>query len=181
MVNSMRRRRSRKVKFKHTERALAGPAALWTTHQASVRMARVRQAGTHPELAVRRIARELGLRFTIKNPELPGAPDLANRRRRIAIFVHGCFWHQHRNCAGASIPATNRDFWSEKFRRNKNRDRRAMSELRKMGYTVAIVWECQIKNETKAKARLRQQLVKAANAVLATNRRRLSPAAQAQR
>jgi DNA mismatch endonuclease (patch repair protein) len=106
-------------------------------------MGRVRQSGTLPELVARRIVYSLGLRFTLNNRDLPGSPDLANRSRRFVIFVHGCFWHRHAGCAGASTPKSNRTFWRQKFMYNVQRDRRAATALRKMGYRVFVIWECE--------------------------------------
>ncbi len=106
-------------------------------------MGRVRQRGTSPELASRRIVYSLGLRYTLNNRDLPGSPDLANRSRRFVIFVHGCFWHRHAGCVGASTPKSNRTFWRQKFVYNVQRDQRAAAALRKMGYRVFVIWECE--------------------------------------
>lgn len=117
---------------------------LLTTADQSRRMAAVRRTGTVPELAVRRAMWVAGLRFTLSNRDLPGSPDLANRTRQFAVFVHGCFWHRHPGCPRATTPARNRDFWEEKFAANVSRDRRALRALRAMNYAVAVVWECQV-------------------------------------
>ncbi|WP_380602943.1 very short patch repair endonuclease [Steroidobacter flavus] len=114
-----------------------------TTDTHSRRMAQVRQRGTAPELAVRHAARLAGLRYTTRNPDLPGSPDLANRTRHIAIFVHGCYWHRHAGCPKATTPRTNRRFWLAKFGRNRQRDRAAVGALRELGYRVLIVWQCE--------------------------------------
>ena len=141
-------------RYKRTEAALAGGRRLYTRASDSERMARVRQRSTAPELAVRRIAHSLGLRYTTRNRDLPGSPDLANRRRRIAIFVHGCYWHRHPHCSKATTPRANRAFWLAKFARNRARDRSAQSALREMGYAVVILWEC----ETQTPAHIESQL-----------------------
>jgi DNA mismatch endonuclease (patch repair protein) len=120
-----------------------------TTADRSRQMATVRQSGTVPELAVRRAAAAAGLRFTLSNRDLPGSPDLANRARRFALFVHGCFWHRHSGCPRTTTPTRNRAFWMEKFSANVTRDRRAMRALRAIGYTVIIVWECQTVDESR--------------------------------
>ena len=109
--------------FKRTERRLTGTRPLTTTRAISARMGRVRQRGTSPELAARRIVYALGLRYTLNNRDLPGSPDLANRSRRFVIFVHGCFWHRHADCVRASTPKRNRTFWRNKFAHNERRDR----------------------------------------------------------
>lgn len=115
-------------------------------------MARVGQKDTPPELAVRSILTSLGLRYRVRNRDLPGSPDIANRSRRWAVFVNGCFWHGHKNCprtkpeAGFRVPAKNSSFWREKFIRNRVRDARAIRALRARGFVVALVWECELKS-----------------------------------
>jgi DNA mismatch endonuclease, patch repair protein len=116
--------------------------SLRTSAERSAQMARVRQSGTAPEMVVRAVCRVLGFRFTTDNRDLPGSPDLANRRRGIAIFVHGCYWHRHANCRRTTTPARNREFWEAKFIANVRRDRRAIAALRRLGYRVMVVWEC---------------------------------------
>ena len=113
----------------------------------SARMALVRQRGTAPELVVRGLLTALGHRFRLRNRDLPGSPDIANRRQRWAVFVHGCFWHRH-GCKATTTPLNNRAFWEAKFERNKARDERTQAELEALGYTVLVVWEC----ETKARS-----------------------------
>jgi DNA mismatch endonuclease (patch repair protein) len=108
-------------------------------------MADIRQAGTEPELAVRRVLTRMGLRYRVKNRDLPGSPDLANRSRRWAVFVHGCYWHRHRGCKRTTTPTRNRAFWQEKFAANVHRDRKVLRELRALGYSVLVVWECEAK------------------------------------
>jgi DNA mismatch endonuclease (patch repair protein) len=114
-----------------------------TTAADSTRLAGVRRHGTAPELAVRSAASSLGLRYTLKNRDLPGSPDLANRLRRFAIFVHGCFWHRHAGCSRATTPKSNRAYWCAKFERNRARDRNAVRALRAQGYTAVVIWECE--------------------------------------
>jgi DNA mismatch endonuclease (patch repair protein) len=106
-------------------------------------MAKVRQHGTKPELVVRSVAWEMGLRYRLTNRDLPGNPDLANRRRRFAIFVHGCYWHRHRDCPKVTTPKTNTLFWIAKFASNVSRDEVVVRELRAMGYRVVVIWGCQ--------------------------------------
>jgi len=113
-------------------------------------MRSVRQAGTAPELAVRQFLRTLGLSYRVRNRDLPGSPDLANRRRRWAIFVNGCFWHGHKNCPKTKsgvhprVPVGNQLFWREKLKANRLRDARNCIALRQMGYRVVIIWECEL-------------------------------------
>lgn len=106
-------------------------------------MRSVRRSGTVPEIAVRRTLHAIGARYRVNVGSLPGSPDIANRARRKAIFVHGCYWHRHPRCPRASTPNKNRDFWLEKFRANVERDRRKEKELTKAGFDVLTVWECE--------------------------------------
>ncbi len=117
-------------------------------------MARVRQSGTSGELIVRRLLRAHGIRFQVKAKNLPGTPDLVNRGVKWAIFVHGCFWHAHRGCPRWKIPKSNSSFWREKFRQNLARDERKRKELKKLGYSVLTIWECEIKQETRGQNKI---------------------------
>lgn len=105
-------------------------------------MGRVRQKDTRPEQAVAAALRSLGAAYRKNVRGLPGSPDFANKSRKWAVFVHGCFWHRHTGCPRATTPKANRDFWLEKFTANRLRDARAIRALRRMGFKVAIVWEC---------------------------------------
>ena len=107
-------------------------------------MARVRQKDTAAELAVQRRLRRLRRRFTTGRRDLPGSPDLVFQRQRIAIFVHGCFWHRHKGCSKTTTPKTRREFWQKKFIANQRRDRRNEALLRKMGWRVFVLWECEL-------------------------------------
>jgi DNA mismatch endonuclease Vsr len=109
----------------------------------SALMARVRQRGTDVELAVGLALRKLGASYRLNVRTLPGSPDFVNRTRNWAIFVHGCFWHRHTGCARATMPKTNETFWRDKFAANRRRDAQALRELRRLGFRVGIVWECQ--------------------------------------
>lgn len=120
----------------------------------SARLGRIRQKDTSAELAVRRMVHGFGHRFRIRNRDLPGSPDLANRGRRWAIFVHGCFWHAHSGCARATLPKRNRAFWTDKFATNRARDRRVILAVRARGYRVAVIWECEIRRPTALRRRL---------------------------
>ncbi|PDQ17672.1 very short patch repair endonuclease [Mesorhizobium sanjuanii] len=112
----------------------------------SALMGRVRGKNTTPEMVVRRAAHRLGLRFRIHRRDMPGTPDIVLRKHRLVIFVHGCFWHRHEGCRRCTTPKTRAEFWSEKFRRNVERDHRHVDALRKRGWNVLIVWECETKN-----------------------------------
>lgn len=107
-------------------------------------MSGIRQAGTDIELALGRLLRSLGAYHSTSNRDLPGSPDLANRRRRWAIFVHGCFWHGHPRCKLATLPKRNRAFWLAKIADNRARDLRKARALRSLGYRVITVWGCEL-------------------------------------
>ena len=140
--------------FKKVEKRLAGTTAPRTDAATSARMGRVRQSGTAPEMTIRRAVSTLGLRYTVRNRDLPGSPDLANRSRRWAIFVHGCYWHRHEGCHKATTPRTNTDFWLEKFSRNRARDEAARIELERRGYRVLTFWQCDVEGNNAITARL---------------------------
>jgi DNA mismatch endonuclease Vsr len=115
-------------------------------------MAAIRQKGTNIETSVAVALRDCGLRYRRNVKQLAGSPDFANRTRRWAIFVNGCFWHHHAGCRKATIPKSNTGFWKKKFRDNQLRDARAIRALRREGYRVVVIWECQ-KNQIPKKLR----------------------------
>ncbi|MER0238941.1 DNA mismatch endonuclease Vsr [Fulvimarina sp. MAC8] len=110
-------------------------------------MRRVRRKDTTPELAVRRALTALGVRYRLQAKDLSGRPDIVNRKRKLAIFVHGCFWHRHPGCRLASTPKTRTEFWEAKFARNVERDRKAIENLKADGWKVIVVWECETRNQ----------------------------------
>jgi DNA mismatch endonuclease, patch repair protein len=110
----------------------------------SERMRGIRQAGTKPELSVRRILSGLGVRYRTGVRALPGSPDIANQSRKWAIFVHGCFWHGHEGCRLFTRPKTNSSFWAAKVTANRNRDAHKENALRSKGFRVATVWQCEL-------------------------------------
>lgn len=146
--------------FKRAVPNTASPLEFSTTAETSRRMGGVRQRGTTPELEVRHTLRRSGLHYTLRNRDLPGSPDLANRSRRFAVFVHGCFWHQHPDCRFATIPKRNREFWLAKFAANRRRDARSVGELRQRGYTVLVVWECEAADPDALLQRVKENLVR---------------------
>jgi DNA (cytosine-5)-methyltransferase 1 len=125
-----------------------------TTPERSRLMARVRQTGTSAEIAVQTLLRSIGYRFSVKAKDLPGSPDIVNRSAKWAIFVHGCFWHAH-DCHLWKLPQANRQFWKEKFLANRQRDKAKRAEVRRQGYSVLTLWQCQLKNEARTKSKLR--------------------------
>lgn len=118
-------------------------------------MSRIAGKHTSPELRVRRMAHSMGLRFRLHRKDLPGNPDIVFPGRRVAIFVHGCFWHRHDGCPKASLPKTRTEFWQNKFDANVVRDERSIGALTEAGWKVAVVWECETKNGETLSARLR--------------------------
>jgi DNA mismatch endonuclease (patch repair protein) len=121
-------------------------------------MSRQRQQDTRAEIRVRGLLYRLGHRFRVRNRDLPGSPDAANRSRRWAVFVHGCYWHAHQGCSRHTVPRRNREFWQDKFRANRARDKRVTRELEARGFTVVIVWECELVHERVLAQRLGSEL-----------------------
>lgn len=118
-------------------------------------MRAVKSKDTKVEIAVRKIVHALGYRYRLHGA-LPGKPDLVFSGRRKVIFVHGCFWHGHSCARGARVPVNNREYWVEKISRNRSRDKKTKRLLRAAGWDVLIVWECQAKNISALRARLRR-------------------------
>jgi len=104
----------------------------------------IRGKNTRPEIAVRRLLHAAGFRFRIHDPKLPGKPDIVLKRHRAVVLVHGCFWHGH-SCPFYRLPRTRPGFWSAKIGRNRTNDARTVAALRKLGWRVAVVWECALK------------------------------------
>ena len=123
-------------------------------------MSRVGGKNTTPEIVVRKVAHSLGLRFRLHRKQLPGTPDLVFPKWRTAIFVHGCFWHRHPGCAKASTPKSRTEYWQDKFETNVRRDKKNAFLLRKQGWLVLTVWECETKNVEKLGAKLAQAFKK---------------------
>ena len=117
-------------------------------------MKRVRQRDTPPERMVRQLLTEGGAKYRLNVGGLPGSPDVANKKRKKAIFVHGCFWHYHADCARGRIPTRNSTFWEEKLYGNRERDVRKIRGLEEKGYDVLVVWECQLTDPDSLRERL---------------------------
>jgi DNA mismatch endonuclease, patch repair protein len=120
-------------------------------------MSRVRRADTKPEMIVRRLIHGMGYRYRLHDSGLPGQPDLVFKGKRKAIFVHGCFWHQHR-CHTYRMPKTRVEFWGPKLKGNVERDRRARGLLRKAGWDILVIWECELRKADKLRERIRSFL-----------------------
>lgn len=109
-------------------------------------MARVRSRDTSPEMIVRRALWRSGLRYRLQARDLPGKPDIVFRSAKVAIFVHGCFWHQHPGCQRSRLPTSRPEYWLPKLQRNVERDAAAKLALEKMGWQVCVLWECELRN-----------------------------------
>lgn len=114
----------------------------------SVRMSLIRGKNTKPEVVVRNIIKASGFRCRLNVQGLPGKPDLVFPQLKKVIFVHGCFWHRHPNCMLARLPKSKLRFWLPKLTENRRRDLRNVRRLRRAGWSVKLVWECQLKNRT---------------------------------
>lgn len=122
-----------------------------TPEQRHLCMSHVRSKDTKPEMIVRRFLFSHGFRFRVHVNTLPGKPDIVLRKYRTVIFVNGCFWHGHENCRIYSFPKTNIEFWKKKIERNKERDLEERIQLRRMGWHIILVWECQLKPKKRDK------------------------------
>jgi DNA mismatch endonuclease (patch repair protein) len=120
----------------------------------SENMRQIKSRDTRPELLVRGLAHSLGYRFRLHRRDLPGSPDLVFVRLCKIIFVHGCFWHQHSKCAGGRLPRSRKAYWRAKFLRNTRRDKTVMKELRRLGWSVLVIWECETLNQSRVKRRI---------------------------
>ena len=109
----------------------------------SENMRRIQSKNTAPELALRSLVYSLGYRFRLHRKDLPGKPDLVFPGRRKVIFLHGCFWHQHKECREGRMPGTRREYWAPKLARNVERDSASQMALESLGWSVYTVWECE--------------------------------------
>ncbi|WP_180137172.1 very short patch repair endonuclease [Desulfoluna butyratoxydans] len=127
-----------------------------TKNKRSWNMSRIGSKDTKPELRVRSFLHKNGFRFRLHVKCLPGKPDIVLAKYKTVVFVHGCFWHQHKNCKYAYKPKTRIAFWEEKFRKNIQRDKTAKEALKRMQWTVITVWECNTKDENSLKKSLQK-------------------------
>ena len=126
-----------------------------TPERRSANMRAIRSKGMKPELIVRQLAHRLGYRFRLHRKDLPGKPDLAFIGKRKAIFVHGCFWHQHSACREGRPPSSNAEYWGPKLGRNVQRDRDNLEKLEEIGWQVLVVWECETGDKSALQDRLK--------------------------
>lgn len=125
------------------------------SYQRSRNMAAIRGRDTTPERRVRSLLHQLGYRFRLHRRDLPGSPDIVLPKHHTVVFVHGCFWHRHPGCRYTTTPRTRTAFWQAKFRQNVERDARQISELRAAGWSVVVVWECELRGIEALTTRLR--------------------------
>jgi DNA mismatch endonuclease (patch repair protein) len=123
-------------------------------------MRRIRSTSTSPEMTVRRLVHGMGFRFRLHVATLPGKPDIVLPRLKSIVEVRGCFWHQHRGCIDSHIPKSRISYWKPKLVRNQRRDRANGRKLRKLGWQVLVVWECEVKHPERLAKRLDHFLVK---------------------
>lgn len=110
-------------------------------------MSRIKSKNTTPERIVRSFLHEKGFRFRLHCKNLPGSPDIVLKKYKTVIEVRGCFWHRHPGCRQATTPSTNVEFWREKFKRNVARDRNTEKQLKKLGWNLIVVWQCDLKKD----------------------------------
>ena len=121
-------------------------------------MSRIKGKDTRPEIMVRSMLHRAGYRFRKNVKNLPGKPDIVLPKYKTVIFVHGCFWHRHKECKGATTPKSNTEFWQDKFDRNVANDKKHARQLRKQGWHVITIWECELKHPEKVLKKLEKKL-----------------------
>lgn len=120
---------------------------IWTKEKRSNVMARILSKNTKPELSVRRKLTEMGFRYRLHDKKLPGKPDIVLRKYRVTIFVHGCFWHLHKGCVDVRIPNSRKKYWQNKLLKNRARDIQHKKKLKKLGWNILYLWECEIEKK----------------------------------
>jgi len=120
-----------------------------TKKKRSWNMSRIRSKDTKPEIIVRSLLHGMGYRFRLHRKDLPGRPDIVLPKYKTVIFVHGCFWHGHRGCKRSNIPKSNQEYWIPKINRNIERDQKNSAILRRVGWKVMKIWECECKHPEK--------------------------------
>ena len=111
----------------------------------SFNMSRIKSKDTKPEIIVRRFLHQNGFRFKLHSEKLPGKPDIVLPKYKTIIFIHGCFWHGHKNCKYFVVPKTRTEWWLNKINKNIVNDKKNITELRKLGWRIIQIWECNIK------------------------------------
>ena len=147
----------KRVDSEHASAGLDGLDRISSADRSRI-MSQIRDKDTKPEMIVRRLLHRMGYRFRTHRRDLPGRPDVVLPKHRKVVFVHGCFWHRHRCTRGRSMPSTRTEFWRMKFEGNRERDLKARNHLRKLGWKVVVVWECQTRDVQLLQRRLHQFL-----------------------
>ncbi|TAJ71546.1 MAG: DNA mismatch endonuclease Vsr [Phenylobacterium sp.] len=137
---------------------MAKTTDVYSSEKRSAVMRRVKGRNTTPEMTVRRALTRLGARYRLHRKDLPGSPDIVMPGRKLALFVHGCFWHGHDCARGSRVPKANREYWVAKVGRNAARDTRSAEALVALGWRVETIWECDLKDAAALEARLGQLL-----------------------
>jgi DNA mismatch endonuclease (patch repair protein) len=120
---------------------------IWSKKKRSQVMSKIGGKNTKPELILRSALFRLGYRFRLHSKNLPGKPDIILSKYKTVIFVHGCFWHYHKNCPEGRIPTSNPRYWEEKLNKNVSRDKKTIRALQKAGWLVLVVWECDLEKQ----------------------------------
>jgi DNA mismatch endonuclease, patch repair protein len=131
-----------------------------TPAQRSLNMSRIGSKNTKPEKLIRSLLHRMGYRFRLHQTSLPGKPDIVLKKYSYVIFVHGCFWHRHNGCKYAFNPTSKTEYWLPKLKRNIERDKENQDALKKVGWNILIIWECELKNINKLKIRIVETLRK---------------------
>jgi len=133
---------------------------IWSKEKRSEVMSLIRSKHTRPELIVRSMLHRMGFRFRLHCRGLPGEPDIVLPKHKSAIFVHGCFWHFHKNCRDGKIPQSNQEYWRPKLEGNARKDEQALSALRADGWNTLVIWECELReNLTEVQERVEEFLI----------------------
>jgi len=121
-------------------------------------MSHIRSKDTKPEVAVRKVLSSLGFRYRLYRKDLPGKPDIVLPKKKITIFVNGCFWHQHEDCKRKSSPKSNIEYWEDKLKKNIDRQNRNIKSLESLGWRVCLIWECETKDDILLERRIKDFL-----------------------
>jgi DNA mismatch endonuclease (patch repair protein) len=131
-----------------------------TKEERSVNMSKIRSKDTLPEIRIRKALWRMGCRYRLHYKLLPGKPDIVITKQKTVVFIHGCFWHRHKNCIEASRPKTNSEYWETKINKNIERDKKHQAEIKQLGYRVFIIWECEVKKNIAENIQLLEKLLK---------------------
>lgn len=127
---------------------------VFTKEKRSQIMSKIKGKDTKPEIVVRSLLHQMGYRFRLHRRDLPGNPDIVLPKHKKVIFVHGCFWHGHKDCPRAKRPSTNKKFWNEKLSRSIKRDTFNQKKLKEMGWLTLIIWQCEMKESKNLQSKL---------------------------